>query len=138
MISYYELLGMIKEDKAPNKIKVHLTSTPKIYKKDDDIEEYCYYVIDDDEETNENYKYYLTESYLESMMFDKTIEILDEKKIPEKIRWHEVNGVGEEDDAFYVDVNGKSQYVDSEYDSWEMTTILKINEIIDYLKSKGE
>ena len=80
MISYYELLGMIKEDKAPRKIRVHLISTPKIYKKDDDIEEYCYYVIDDDEETNENYKYYLTESYLESMMFDKNIEIIEEEK----------------------------------------------------------
>lgn len=32
--------------------------------------------------------------------------IIKEKKIPEKIRWHEVNGVGEEDDAFYVDENG--------------------------------
>jgi len=63
-------------------------------------------------------------------------EIIKENKIPEPIHWHEENGVGNTDDAFYVDVNDKSQYVDSEYDSWEMTVILKINEIIDYLESK--
>ena len=72
-------------------------------------------------------------------ILDDEVEIIEEeKKIPEKLKWHEENGVGNDDDAFYVDVNGKSQYVDSEYDSWEMTVILKINEIIDFLKSKGE
>ena len=117
MISYYELLGMIKEGKEPDKIRVHLTSNPKIYKKDDDIEEYCYYVLDNKDEENDDYKYYLMDSYIESMMFDKTIEILGEKKMPEKIEEKEIEismAIGEQ-----VCAN-------------------KINEIIDYLKNKGE
>jgi len=99
---------------------------------------------------NETKQYYtnsciettLTESLRGYLLnFDRLndeVEILEEeeKKIPEIIHWHEENGVGNVDDAFYVDVNDKSQYVDSEYDSWEMTVILKINEIIDYLESK--
>lgn len=79
MISYYELLGMIKEGKEPNKIKVHLNSTPKIYLKDDDIYEYCYYILDSKEIEDENYKDYLMDSFIESMMFEKNIEILEEK-----------------------------------------------------------
>lgn len=131
MISYYELLGMIKEDKAPNKIKVHLTSTPKIYKKDDDIEKYCYYVIDDDEETNENYKYYLTESYLESMMFDKNIEILEEEnKIPEKLEILNANKHSKK--VYYENYSKEEISLDIE------TLQIWVNKIIDYLKSKGE
>lgn len=87
-------------------------------------------------------KYYLCDRYFIENILNDEVEIIEEeiieeeKQLPEIIHWHEENGVGNVDDAFYVDVNDKSQYVDSEYDSWEMTVILKINEIIEYLASK--
>jgi hypothetical protein len=81
MISYYELLGMIKEDKAPNKIKVHLTPcTSKIYVRENDLDDtFSYYGLGEEAEDSD-YHYYLAECFLESMMFDETIEILEEEK----------------------------------------------------------
>lgn len=117
MISYYELLGMIKEDKAPNKIKAHLTSKPRIYEAEYDGKDFNCYCLSKKSIEDEEYKYYLAECFLESMMFDKTIEILDEKKI-EKLNLHS--------------------------DDWTTPTqcdlVLsnKIDEIIDFLNSKGE
>lgn len=129
MISYYELLGMIKEDKAPKEIRVHLTSgTSKLYVRESDIDDtFNCYVIDEDEETSEDYKYYLTDCYIESMMFEKTVEILDEKKIPEKLStWFSVETKqSKELNIEYANTNFENMYE-------------KINEIIDYLKSKGE
>ena len=113
MISYYELLGMIKEGKAPNKIRVHLTSEPRIYEVEYDGEDFNCYCLRKKSIEDEEYKYYLSDSYLESMMFDKTIEILDKEKI-EKLE--------------YV-VNDEEQKIE---------IIKKINEIIDCLNSKGE
>lgn len=87
MISYYELLGMIKEEKAPNKIKVHLNSTPKVYARENALNNtFSYYGLVEEEKEDGDYKYYLAECFLESSMFNETIEILDEKKI-EKIHW---------------------------------------------------
>lgn len=81
MISYYELLGMIKEDKAPKKIIVHLTKNPKIYKAVYDFGDFNYYKLYEEEIIDDDYKDYLAECFLESSMFDKNIEILDKKKI---------------------------------------------------------
>lgn len=81
MISYYELLGMIKEDKAPNKIRVHLTSEPRIYEAEYDGEDFNCYCLSKNSVEDGDYKCYLADSYLEGMMFDKTIEILGEKEI---------------------------------------------------------
>ncbi len=84
MISYYELLGMIKEDKAPKEIMVHLTKKPKMYKAVYDFGDFNYYALYEEEIIDDDYHHYLAECFLESDMFDKNIEILDEKKI-EKI-----------------------------------------------------
>ena len=118
MISYYELLGMIKEGKAPNKIKAHLNSQPKIYVREDDLDDtFSYYGLEEGEKEDSDYHYYLAECFLESSMFDENIEILDEKKI-EKLTLHP--------------------------DDWTLPTqcdlVLanKIDEIIDYLESKEE
>lgn len=91
MISYYELLGMIKEDKAPKKIRVHLTQmTSKIYTRENDLDDtFNCYVISEDEETNEAYKYYLPECFLESSMFDKNIEILEDKPNINRLHWEQ-------------------------------------------------
>lgn len=81
MISYYELLGMIKEGKAPNKIKVHLNSQPREYRAIYDGKDFNYYELVNFEENDDEYYRYLMDSFIESMMFDKTIEILGEKEI---------------------------------------------------------
>ena len=92
MISYYELLGMIKEDKAPKEIRVHLTSKPKIYKAIYDFGDFNYYKLYEEEIIDDDYKDYLAECFLESSMFEKNIEILDEKK-DKKIHWEEKEGL---------------------------------------------
>ena len=82
MISYYELLTMVKEGKEPKKIRVHLTRTkPKIYCAEYDIidKTFNYYGLENNHEDDGNYKYLLGECFLESDMFDKNIEILDKK-----------------------------------------------------------
>ena len=73
MISYYELLGMIKEGKAPNKIKAHLNSQPKIYVREDDLDDtFSYYGLEEEEKEDSDYHYYLAECFLESSMFVNT------------------------------------------------------------------
>lgn len=126
MISYYELLGMIKEDKEPHKIRVHLTSEPREYRAVYDKGVYDYFDFNYYElvgKENDDYKDYLADSYLESMMFDKTIEILEEKKIPEKIKIDNEDRIqGLSTGNFVYKVNQPTKNI-----------IYKINEIIDYL-----
>ena len=122
MISYYELLKRIEKGDIPEKIKVHLTpGTSKLYVRESDIDDTFCYVIDEDEETSEDYHYYLAECFLESDMFEKNIEIIEEeKKIPEKLKHED-----------FLDNFGGLAINDDKF-------IDKINEILDYLKSKGE
>ena len=75
-ISYYDLLGMIKENKIPKKMVVRIGCSSKIYIANFDKNEFNYYSLEGEED--ENYKEYLTECFLESMMFDKCIEIVQE------------------------------------------------------------
>lgn len=79
MISYYELLGIIKEGNEPKKIKVEIVKgTSEIYKAEYDREDFSHYLLDRPLQ-NENYRFYLSECFLESNMFDKCITILDEE-----------------------------------------------------------
>lgn len=134
MISYYELLGMIKEGNIPNKIKVHITSyTSKVYVRQNDLDlSFSHYrldCLDDNKETvDDNYHYYLAEDFLESTMFYETIEILEDEKNIEKIHWK------------------PKESLEGEFNSKEKQDILarrterlkkSINEIIDLL-NKGE
>jgi hypothetical protein len=81
MISYYELLGLIKEDKMPKRIAVNLCNDKfKNYIIERDGYDFNYYRIEDTKQEDENYQYYLSECFLESDMFRKTIKILDEFK----------------------------------------------------------
>lgn len=107
-ITMYELLGMIKDGKAPKKIKYD-----NIIFKYDGI----YYVT---EHT------YLDEYCNISQILNDEVEILEEeKKIPEKLEIYEsddetIKGLRESINIMFGD------------------TVSTINEIIDYLKSKGE
>lgn len=131
MISYYELLGMIKEDKAPNKIRVHLTSEPREYKMIFDCGECDYYELIGKE--NDNYKRFLADCFLESMMFDEKIEMLEEKKkIPRKIN-----------KSYKIRIFNSSKPHKIDYDMEQLIEMVqdiysKQKEIIDFLNSKGE
>lgn len=111
-ITIYELLGLIKDDKAPKKIKYN-----------NDIYEYedCDYF-----DINRGY---LFDRYNVSSILNDEVEILEEKKkIPEKLK-----DILKVDDLIPpVDENM--------YKIWKQTikNHNKINEICDYLKSKGE
>ena len=101
-ITIYELLGMVKDGKAPKKIK------------------YINLIWEYDKETKDyfNDDLWLIYSMNSIGLTEREVEILEEeKKIPEKL-------VGED----------KGHYID-----YSVCNIVgKINEILDYLKSKGE
>lgn len=77
-ITYLELLEMIRDDKAPDKVKLHLLfDKAVIYKKVYDGEDFNYYEIDNKLEQDSNYNFYLRDCLLDSQSFDKCIEITD-------------------------------------------------------------
>lgn len=81
MINYYELLGMIKEGNIPEKIRVtipHIASKSCVYVADYDDEFFSSYSLEDREEEDVNYQILLSECFVESSMFDKCIEIIDD------------------------------------------------------------
>lgn len=75
MVSYYELLGMIKEGKQPEKILCK--ENIYIWK---DGAKYC----------RENYDYYLTDVFYEIEMFNKEIEIIEEPEESDKDKIEEL------------------------------------------------
>lgn len=88
-ISYYELLGMIKEGNIPNEVLVTLQNGLKPVKYfaefdyvDDSLT--CYSICNE-EEVDENYHDYLTDCFIEMSVFDKCIEIIEEEKEISKI-----------------------------------------------------
>lgn len=87
-ISYYELLTMIKERDIPPKIILHLVPDKSVeYVSNYDYinSEFIGYEILKDKEADENYSYHLGDCFLESTMFDKVIETIEEEKEIEKI-----------------------------------------------------
>lgn len=95
-ISYYDLLGMVKDGNAPERIEVSLTyGTSRIYEAEYDIGEFNHYRLDEDYLEDENYKDYLSECFLESMMFNKCITILDEEDEFEDIELLDVALLGQ-------------------------------------------
>ena len=112
MISYYDLLGMIKENNIPEKIKYN----DCVYEWDGDN----YYCIGD------GCYIYLIEEFSESKFFEKDIEVIEPKKI-EKIKMN-----GNEYYSEYIDSWIKKENTEAycEYLS------NKINEIIEVLNEK--
>lgn len=133
IISYYELLNMIKDGNIPKKVNYKITGYLENYVEytaQYDRNDFTHYQLTNHHREDENIHFYLNENYLESDMFEESILILEEeKKIPEKIK-----------------SNGKEFYCDN-IDSWidkEKTSAYceylmnKYNDLIDYLKSKGD
>lgn len=131
-ISYYELLGMIKEGNAPKRIKVKACSYPCEYVANYDGAEFNYYYIADEELEDENYEYYLSECFIESMMFDKCIEIIEEVEEDEFEDIEELNlkNIYKCDDYQQIYINFKH--------TWNKINALIKNQkkIIEQLKNK--
>ncbi len=110
-ITMYELLGLVKDGKAPKKIK-YINS---IWEYNKEIKDYL----------NDNL--WLIRSMNSIALIEREVEILEEeKKIPEKLStWYCLGKQSDEDNIKYANYNFDAMYV-------------KINEICDYLKSKGE
>lgn len=85
MISYYELLQMIKEGKEPKKIELHLVNDSRKYIAEYDGASFSHYGLENECLEDGNFKYYLADSLLESQMFGKCIEIVEKPKI-EKLK----------------------------------------------------
>ena len=79
-ISYYELLGMIKEGNITKRIYVKIASYGMYYVANYDGEDFNYYELQDKDVIDENYHVYLSECFLESSMFEKCIQVLDEEE----------------------------------------------------------
>ena len=76
LISYYDLLGMVKEENIPDIIYLHMLGKKVAYIKNVDMDEFNGYMLDDpNKDQNEDFKYWLGECFLESDMFKECIEI---------------------------------------------------------------
>ena len=113
MLTYFELLELVKHFKEPKKVLVKLTNdkTGRYYKATYDIDDtFICYVIENKNQENEDYKYYLSECYLESSMFNRNIEIVGNGDLePLKLKQFHNN---------------------------QRKLATKINEIIEYIKEK--
>ena len=112
-ITIYELLGLVKDGKAPKKVRFDNVIWNKVYGENN--------ILYEDEYDNDLFVYFFRKN-LDFTLNDEVEIIEEEKKIPEKL--NEDNAIWEEQ-ARDIDYYFKN----------------KINEIIDYfeyLKSKGE
>ena len=121
-ITIYELLGMVKDGKAPKIIK-----SEGHYYKYNELEKDYY------EGMGYDYEYLLANTSVKGL--DDEIEIIEdtpkeEKKIPEKIFISQDNN-GDE----YIVGNHCEKLT---YSRSDLFLANKINEIVNYLKSKGE
>lgn len=106
LISYYDLLGMIKDGNIPKTIKVqlHNVTYSKMYKAVYDGEEFTNYYLIGDEDGN--YKNYLIECFWEESTFDKCIEIPnDDFEDIEEIDLGVLNNQSEKNRAFKIKIN---------------------------------
>ena len=118
-ITMYELLGLVKDGKTP-KIKFNNS----IYEYHDKEHGYCRYYHDN------TYICLNTDYYLFDILNDEVEILEEEKKIPEKLDIYE-----DEEGHYFIDKHCKKIYITSD----EINFIVEeFNEIIDYLKSKGE
>lgn len=130
-ITMYELLGLVKDGKAPKKIKfgnkIYNYETFNIGKGDN------YFTAEWEEVKGYRISYNGTYYYLEirDYKLNDEVEILEEeKKIPEKLNI--------EDDGNTITLFGEKENEWTILDNVDVIICNKINSIIDYLKSKGE
>lgn len=142
-ITIYELLGMVKDGKAPKKIRIR--DYIYEYQGDDymcDLNDKEYWLFSDGytkfNEWLENFLNMEVEileeeprdievcgTWITKSEYDKLAHSEEEKKIPEKIEYYD------DSIAWVIDDVGQLSDVDK-------VIIDKLNNVIDYLKSKGE
>lgn len=129
IISYYELLKMIKDGNIPKKVNYRISGYLEDYVEytaQYDRNDFTHYELTNHHREDESIHFYLNENFLESDMFDESILILEkQKKIPEKIEYYD------DSIAWVIDDVGQISDVDK-------VIIDKLNDVIDYLKNKGE
>ena len=120
-ITMYELLGMVKDGKAPKKIKFN---NDEWYWGYDTYIPYSFLDNTPDVQISAS----LFHRYRIDYCLNKEVEILEEeKKIPEKLDWNK-------NDFTYPEGNLMSE----ETADMLMEIQDKVNFVLDYLKSKGE
>ncbi len=125
-ITIYELLGLVKDGKAPKKIIYR--DIPMIY--DNGTEDYIPHQTD--KFHGNDLFHYLFEEETKIFLND-TVEILEEqKKIPEKIEFS-ADGY-----PIYVSCLDGDDIKHTHANDYDIFIANKINSIIDYLESKGE
>ena len=134
MISYLELLQMVKEGNAPELICLHLNYESVEYQVYYDGGEFNYYGICDDKYINGNFKYYLADTLLESQMIESNIEIVyqNDNKI-EKLPYYSLTKIQKaknKDEWREERISLLEKRVDDYHN--------KLNEIIDYINSKED
>lgn len=118
IITMYELYGKIYNEEPPKHIRV--------YGEDWYWNDYDGYVTKESLKTTPDAQIYLMDRYRTFMNLDKEVEILEEeKKIPEKIT---------------INDNGTLGFPNGQWTARNMDKAfaVKINQLIDYLESKGE
>ena len=118
----YELLGLVKDGKAPKKIK---------------YENREYYLYDNKSYLTTDKTRFFDRIYFSDLNIE--VEILEEKKIPEKLEEFEIQY--NLDYIDYKNIETLKKYLNKDFQTIYDTIDLIIknqNQIIDYLKSKGE
>ena len=129
-VSYYELLGMIKDGNIPERIKACLVGNKEVvYIAEFETEDRLLgYMIENENEQDENYHYYLSECLIEYSMFDECIEIIEEEKEIEKLDIEE-NAMNRNERYIRKEDN---KFVNLSVADYELAC--KINELIDEIK----
>lgn len=131
MISYYDLLGMIKEGNEPDLVRLRLNCGAVYYQAYYDDDEFNYYGICDGDDENDDFKHYLVDSLLESQMFERNIEVI---KSPKKIEKIELVNNGSLNSYAIYDENGTKCALTKH----SKVMADKINEIIDEINKIKE
>lgn len=79
-INYLDLLIKLSNGETPDLIKLELNCGERYYQAFYDDGEFNYYGLCDAHLEDEDFKYYLSDTLLESQMFEDNIEIIEEDK----------------------------------------------------------
>jgi hypothetical protein len=125
-ITMYELYGRIYEENPPKHIKV--------YGNDWYWNNYDGYVTKESLKTTPDAQNYLMDLYRTFMNLDKEVEIIEEeKKIPEKLPYYSLEKIQK--------AKNKDEWREERISLLEKRVNdlhIKMNDLLDYLKSKGE
>lgn len=90
MISYLELLHLVKNGRKIDLVELNLNCGKAYYRAYYDDGKFNYFGLSNKKREDVNFDYFLANSLLESQMFEKNIKIINNKKI-EKIDFRTLN-----------------------------------------------